>query len=152
MVVWNPKSPAGRFLTVGEENVLLQQQYRDFLVFRASDRRSSAATRPRFGLQPEAGALRRLFAESSTRPQTPDPNVASDESVRFATEGGGELTTPHPLSKAAFLELGEEWPRWVSVPDLLVPARAPAGRSRGPSPDDEDEPRLFRFLLASYRA
>jgi hypothetical protein len=67
--------------------------------------------------------------------------------LAFSTERGSELTTSHPLTKAAFLVLGEEWPRWIPVPELLVRARARIAEAGGPSPDDEDERSLLRFLL-----
>ena len=60
------------------------------------------------------------------------------------------MSTPHPLSKAAFLELGFIWPRWVRVSDLLATARARVAAAGGRPVTAEDEARLLRFLLGAY--
>ena len=151
MSVWNPESPAGRFLLeVGAENVVVQQQYRDFLVFRRF--RQTLLTRgdaPR-AVEADAEALRGLFVAAGTRPQSPGADLASDEPMGFGLRRDGEIKTPHPLSKAAFLELGEAWPRWIPVPDLLAAARARVLAAGGLPATAEDETRLLRFLLAAY--
>jgi hypothetical protein len=102
--------------------------------------------------EPEAGTLSRLFAASSARPQPAEASVTSEEPLSFSTENGGEMETPHPLSKAAFLLLGTEWPRWISMEDLLSRARARVAEAGGRSPDHDDEERLLRFLLQAYGA
>ena len=153
MAVWDSDSPAGRFLLgVGTENVVVQQQYRDFLILRRF--RQTLLCREEAPLQrePDPEALRSLYASANTRPKAPNPDVVSDEPVRFVAERDRELTTPHPLSKAAFLELGEVWPRWVSIQDLLAASRARVSAAGGRLVTAEDETRLLRFLLASYLA
>ena len=70
--------------------------------------------------------------------------------MRFTCESDGEVATPHPLSKAAFLELGAIWPRWVRVSDLLATAGARVRAAGGPLPTAADEGRLLKFLLGSY--
>ena len=125
MAVWNADSPAGQFLLkVGAEDVIVQQQYRDFLIFRRFRqtllcREEASPTR-----EPDPEVLRSLYVGASARPKSEGPDIASDEPVCFVSEGDGEVATPHPLSKAAFLELGAIWPRWVRVTDLLAAARA----------------------------
>jgi SAM-dependent methyltransferase len=153
MGVWNPDSPAGRFLLkVGAENVVVQQQYRDFLIFRKFRQTLLCREEASLVREPDPESLRSLYVGAETRPGTPDPDVASDEPVRFVVEKDRELTTPHPLSKAAFLELGVIWPRWVRVSDLLSAARARVSAAGGRLATVEDEARLLRFLLASYGA
>lgn len=151
MAVWNADSPAGRFLLeLGPRNVVVQQQYRDFLIFRRF--RQTLLCRedaPRVD-EPDPEVLRSLHVSASTRPHSASPDVASDEPVRFVCEKDGEVTTPHPLSKAAFLELGAIWPRWIPVPDLVGAARARLSAAGGRPVTAEDESRLLRFLLGSY--
>ncbi len=153
MAAWKADSPAGRFLLkVGAEDVVLEQQYLDFLIFRRFRqtllcREDASAVR-----EPDPEALRPLYVGARTRPKSGEPDVASDEPMRFASEKDGEVTTPHPLSKAAFLELGAIWPRWVRVSDLLAAARARLSAAGGRPATAEDEARLLRFLLASYGA
>jgi SAM-dependent methyltransferase len=150
MVVWNPDSPAGRFLTALGSDLLLQQQYRDFLVFRKFRQtllcRAAAPALP----EPDPASVRRLFVAASTRPEEPDPSITSGEPLRFVAGSGRELTTPHPLAKAAFLVLGEEWPRWIPATELLARAGARLVEAGGTPPDDGDERRLLEFLLRAY--
>ncbi|MGZ5427919.1 MAG: methyltransferase regulatory domain-containing protein, partial [Thermoanaerobaculia bacterium] len=153
MAVWDADSPAGRFLLkVGAENIVQQQQYRDFLIFRRF--RQTLLCREEAPLQrePNPEVLRSLHVGAEARPGTPNPSIASDEPLRFVAERDRKLTTTHPLSKAAFLELGETWPRWISIPDLLAAARARVSAAGGRVATTEDETRLLRFLIASYLA
>src|ERR1019366_4167137 len=153
MTVWKADSPAGRFLLeVGAENVVVQQQYRDFLIFRRFRQTLLCREEAPLAREPDLESLRSLYVGAGTRPETPDPDVASDEPVRFVSEKDGNVTTPHPLSKAAFLVLGAIWPRWVAVSDLLSAARARVSAAGGPLATVEDETRLLRFLLGSYGA
>ncbi len=153
MAVWDANSPAGRFLLkVGEESIVQQQQYRDFLVFRRFRQTLLCREEAPFRREPNPEVLRSLYIGAEARPGTPNPNIASDEPVRFVAERDRELTTQHPLSKAAFLELGELWPRWISIPRLLAAARARVLAAGGSPATDEDETRLLRLLLASYLA
>lgn len=153
MAVWKADSPAGRFLLeVGAENVVLQQQYRDFLIFRRFRQTLLCRESASLAKEPDPESLRSLHVAASTRPESGTPDIASDVPVRFVSEKDGEVTTPHPLSKAAFLELGRIWPRWVRVPDLLAAARARVSDAGGRASTAEDEARLLRFLLGSYGA
>ena len=153
MAVWNADSPAGRFLLkVGAQSVIQQQQYRDFLIFRRFRQTLLCRAQASAVSEPDPEALRSLYVGASTRPKSGEPDVTSDEPVRFVSEKDGEVTTPHPLSKAAFLELGSIWPRWIAVSDLLAAARARLSAEGGPSAGEEDETRLLGFLLRSYGA
>jgi SAM-dependent methyltransferase len=153
MVVWKADSPAGRFLLeLGSENLVVQQQYRDFLVFRRFRQTLLCREEAVPAREPDPDTLRSLYVGASTRPEAGDSDIASDEPVRFVSEKNGEVTTPHPLSKAAFLELGAIWPRWVRVTDLLAAARARVLAAGGRPAAAEDETRLLRFLLGSYGA
>jgi methyltransferase-like protein len=153
MTVWNADSPAGRFLVaVGAESAVLQQQYRDFLIFRRFRQTLLCREGAPAAREPDPEVLRSLYVGASTRPKSEAPVVASDEPLCFVSEKDGEVTTPHPLSKAAFLELGAIWPRWIRVSDLLAAARARLSAAGGRLATREDETRLLRFLLASYGA
>ncbi|HQQ77723.1 MAG TPA: class I SAM-dependent methyltransferase [Thermoanaerobaculia bacterium] len=153
MAVWDADSPAGRFLLdVGSENLVLQQQYRDFLTFRRFRQTLLCREETALRQEPDPEVLRALYVGANTRPKGPHPDVASDEPLSFVAEKDRELATPHPLSKAAFLELGEISPRWISFPELLAAARARLSAAGGRPATAEDEARLLRLLLASYGA
>ena len=153
MTVWNADSPAGRFLLkVGAENVLLQQQYRDFLIFRRFRQTLLCREEAPVVREPDPESLRSLYVGAGTLPETPDPDVASDKPVRFVSEKDREVTTSHFLLKAAFLELGAIWPRWVRVSDLLATSRARVSAAGGPLATAEDETHLLSVLLGCYGA
>ncbi len=153
MAVWDADSPAGRFLLrFGAEDAVLQQQYRDFLIFRRF--RQTLLCREGVPLKsgPDPEALRSLYVGSSTRRTSETTDVVSDEPMRFKTDRDAEVVTSHPLAKAAYLELGEIWPRWTPIPDLLAAARRRVSAAGGGPATAEDETRLLNFLLASYGA
>lgn len=153
MAVWNADSPAGRFLLeVGAENVILQQQYRDFLIFRRFRQTLLCREDVSIAREPDPDVLRSLYVGASTRPESENSDIASDQAVTFKSEKEGDVTTPHPLSKAAFLELGMLWPRWVRISDLVATARERVSAAGGRLATAEDETRLLRYLLASYGA
>jgi methyltransferase-like protein/protein-L-isoaspartate O-methyltransferase len=153
MTVWDADSPAGRFLLeVGAASLVLQQQYRDFLIFRRFRQSLLCRKDAAAATQPDPDVLRSLYVSANTRPEPANPDIASDQAVTFKTEKDGDVTTPHPLSKAAFLELGKVWPRWVPLPDLLAAARARVSADGGRPVTTEDEARLLRFLLNAYGA
>jgi SAM-dependent methyltransferase len=153
MSIWDPESPAGRFLLeIGSENVVLQQQYRDFLIFRLFRQTLLCRAEAPLVRDPDPSRLRSLHVGANTRPASAAPDVVSDAPERFLAERERELTTPHPLSKAAFLELGSIWPRWIPMQELFAAARARISAAGGRPVTEEDETRLLRFLLSSYLA
>ena len=153
MVAWKPDTPAGRLLdALAREDLLLQQQYRDFVLFRKfrqtllcrDDVRSDREARP--------ARLRGLGAGCAFRPETPEPDIASDAPIQFLGADGVSVTTTHPLSKAAFLVLSEAWPGWHSWEELLSRARDRLARAGARAPGADDEERLLGFLLRTYAA
>src|SRR5512140_1049244 len=153
MTVWNADSPAGRFLLkFGAENIVAQQQYRDFLIFRRFRQTLLCREEAPLVREPDPESLRSLHVGAGTLPETPDAHVASDDPVRFTSGKDREVTTSHPLSKAAFLELGAIWPRRVRVSELLDAARARVVAAGGRAATAEDETHLLGFLLGCYGA
>jgi SAM-dependent methyltransferase len=153
MVAWNEETPAGRLLErLGRENILLQQQYRDFLVFRKF--RQTLLCRDDAILdRPERPArLRKLCIAAPIRPERPDPDIATDALLRFLGLHDAEVTTPHPLTKSAFLVLGEAWPSWLPWESLLALASQRLAASGGSPVRPEDEDRLLNFLLRTSAA
>ncbi len=152
MRVWNPDSPAGKFLLALGDDVVTQQQYRDFIILRRFRqtllRRAETPARP----AADPAVVRSLSAGASTRPDGGAPDLASDAPVKFRDEKDGELTTPHPLSKAVFLVLGEIWPRWAPVAELFREANARVVAAGGRAATEEDELRTARFLLDAWGA
>lgn len=146
-------TPAARLsATLGCEDVLLQQQYRDFLAFRRF--RQTLLCRenvvPKRPVDPDR--LRGLAIAAPMRPENPEPPIASDAPLRFLGPDNSEITTSHPLGKAAFLTLWEAWPGWLPWPELLAVSVERLAVAGGPSVRAEDEERLLAFLLRTYAA
>ena len=147
MVVWNDE-PAGRLIEeLGHDDVILQQQYRDFLVFRKFRqtllcRDDAVLTRPE---RPDR--LRRLGIAAQARPEHPDADIATDASLRFFGPLTSTLATTHPLAKAALLVLAGIWPSWLPWERLLALSSERLAAAGGPAVRPEDEERLLGFLL-----
>ena len=146
MAVWKADSPAGRFLVeVGAENVVLEQQYLDFLIFRRFRqtllcREGASAVR-----EPDPEVLRSLYVASSTRPKSEQPDVASDEAVRFVSEKDEEVTTPHPLRRPLFSSSERSGPAGSGFPTSSPPPGSVSRRPGAASP----RPRTRRDCSAS---
>jgi SAM-dependent methyltransferase len=147
MVVWTDE-PAGRLIEeLGHDDVVLQQQYRDFLVFRKF-RQTLLCRDDAVLARPErADRLRRLGVAARARPEHPDADIATDSSLRFHGPLTSTLAITDPLTKAAFLVLAGAWPSWLPWEKLfaLSSERLVAAGGRAARPEDEE--RLLRFLL-----
>jgi hypothetical protein len=64
------------------------------------------------------------------------------------------MTTNHPVSKAALLALGEQWPQAIHFLALLAQARSRIGRDAGNTgaADDEDARVLADVVIGAYAA
>jgi methyltransferase-like protein len=93
-----------------------------------------------------------LYAASSLRPTTAQPDLNSREVVEFRTENKSRISTDHPLLKNAFAFMGQRWPQAVHFNELLEVA---SSRESGyiPINSDEDAPKvLAEALVESYAA
>src|SRR5262249_21267229 len=99
---------------MGGEDVVLQEQYFDFLINREFRqtlfcRREASPSR----ITPPDATARLLFA---TRAKPAGPiDVRRKGATSFEHEGDG-VTTDHPLTKAALVHLEKAWPRAVAFP------------------------------------
>ena len=97
MAVWDADSPAGRFLLeVGAENVVLQQQYRDFLIFRRFRQtllcREDASARSGAQSRSASIALRRREHAAETR--GPRHRIGRAGALRGREGRGGDDDAP----------------------------------------------------------
>jgi methyltransferase-like protein/cyclopropane fatty-acyl-phospholipid synthase-like methyltransferase len=134
-------------------SLLEMEQYMDFLRNRMFRQTliGHAWLRPRYEVR--ADRLSAFRVASTLRPRAPAPDLASHSVEEFVAENGMSLTTSTPLVKAAFIALGELWPRAVAFEDLRALARS---RLEGPGPgSDPEDPAadasaLGRALLTAY--
>jgi methyltransferase-like protein/2-polyprenyl-3-methyl-5-hydroxy-6-metoxy-1,4-benzoquinol methylase len=101
------------------------EQYIDWLEDRAFRRTLLCrdASSIRSSLRADPPTMNRLRARSMARPEG-SIHLADDSAATFVSARGGKLTTNHPLSKAALVELDDAYP--ASVPVAELPARAVA--------------------------
>ncbi|PRQ07577.1 methyltransferase regulatory domain-containing protein [Enhygromyxa salina] len=103
------------------------EQYLDFVrnrQFRTSVLcRSESA--PQRRLQPERAQSLRFCMQGGA--SEPDPSLAPDLSVGFASSTGARFSSPASLTKAALIELGERWPASLGFDELLAAAQARVG-------------------------
>jgi len=81
-----------------------------------------------------------FYAASAVTPANQHPNLCSTEPEEFQTPDGLVMSVSQPLSKAAFWQLSDVWPRYLTVADLRQKARqqiqAEGGQDGGEAVDD----------------
>jgi methyltransferase-like protein/SAM-dependent methyltransferase len=95
-----------------------------------------------------------MYLASPLRPALSDPDLHSLEPVQFSRPDGFQVSTWDPLLKAAFVGLGNSWPRAVSLDELWSTTRSLLGRSAGPAsqPDDGERRAQAMHLLRCLTA
>lgn len=153
MLVSNLPDDVARKLGQMVRNTVELEQYMDFIrnrLFRQS-LLCHPGTRLGFKLTPEC--LARFHVASSAQPETSEPDIHAQTVENFKSADGATLKIDHPVSKAAFMYLGEIWPRSVSFNTLLNTAQARLNGSRkaNDSPNSEvDVKVLGANLLKAY--
>lgn len=135
--------PVGEALAELDDDVLTREQYLDFLKGRMFRQTLLCHAERRLNRSPQPELLTRFSAASPARPATPDPDLSQGQPVEFVGPKGASLRTDHPLVKAAFVRIGESWPRALPVAEL---AEAPGAVP----PDPGDVRALCDALLRSY--
>lgn len=134
--------PVSEALAELDDDVLTREQYLDFLKGRMFRQTLLCSAEMRLNRSPQPALLTRFSVASPARPATPDPDLSPGHPVEFAGPKGASLRTDHPLVKAAFVRIGESWPRALPVAELEA---AGAGH-----PYAEDVRALCDALLRSY--
>lgn len=140
---------------IGDEDPLAREQYLDFLTCRRFRQtllchEDVAVDRT---LRPER--VMSLFVASPARPVSEAPVIDTPSVEAFEGHKGAVMSTNHPLTKTAVLELGRFWPGSVRFKDLLAAARSALSPSLAQQNGDiarDDARRLGEFLLQAYGA
>jgi len=146
-----PPAVADRLRQLGEMNIVLQEQYRDFLQVRRFRqtllvRKEAEVRRP-----PTPDRVRDLAAAVETRPDESSPDLGAGVAVTFKVKSGAAVTVDHPAAKAALLALTRRWPHPLSFPDLLREAATLLGRAEADL-SDRDRQVAAEVLLAAFEA
>lgn len=132
----------GALADLEEQNVLMKEQYLDFL--RCRTFRQTLLCRASADLdRARAERLERISIASPLRAESEQPDLRSRAHVRFRSPGQKTLVTDHPVAKAALVILGDAWPAWIPFPALLIQARSAAHRTG----DEEADRRTLAGIL-----
>jgi hypothetical protein len=138
---------------------IAQEQYLDFLACRPF--RQTLLCRCDVALDRSLNASRAydLCMAGDLRPCDEPALLNPQAAEKFVSARGGEVSTNHPLVKAAFRHLGQRWPAAVAFPDLLAVARramvsaadgAMVQRESDLEGGEEGKQELAEALLAAY--
>jgi SAM-dependent methyltransferase len=133
------------------DNVVLKEQYLDFLKCRRFRQTLLCHQDVRLNRQLQPGVVRQFLIASQARPKPADPDSPGGAVAEFTGPRGSRLQVDEPLAKAAMIELIAAWPRALPWAQLLKQARTRLGQPPTDEFDDEAE-RLAQFVLAGYGA
>lgn len=138
--------PVSEALAALDDDVLTREQYLDFLKGRLFRQTLLCSAESRLNRSPQPELLMNFSVASPARPATPDPDLSHGGPVEFLGPKGASLRSDHWLVKAAFVRIGESWPRALPVAELV---EDPGAAVAGP-PDAGDVRALCDALLRSY--
>ncbi len=131
-----PPDAAEKMRVFSQDDHLVREQYLDFVKLRSF--RQSLLCRSEIRLERWLGPspVRKMLAASAAAPASAEPDISSTCAEEFRFPNSGNMSTNHPLAKAAMLHMGRIWPAAISFSDLLRTARSLAGREGEPLEDD----------------
>ncbi len=97
--------------------------------------------------KPEATVIGKFSFASSVKPASPKPDLASSRIERFVGSKGVSIRIDHPLTKAALVELGNEWGGAIQFDELAGRARVGLEALGYKSPDWAAETATLGALL-----
>jgi SAM-dependent methyltransferase len=141
---------AGLLRGLAERDVVLKEQYLDFLKVRRFRQTILCRAEARIRTDPDPAAVSGFAVTGDPVPDPDPPELTLGVAVKFRTPKGAAVTVDHPTAKAALLELRESFPSPTSFSDLLANAMRRAGRS-GAAAEAEDREGLAKLLVGGYR-
>jgi methyltransferase-like protein/2-polyprenyl-3-methyl-5-hydroxy-6-metoxy-1,4-benzoquinol methylase len=127
-------------------NVIEMEQYLDFLRSRSFRQTLLCHADRTVQRTIMAERLAGLYVASRAVPVSGEPDLQARTIEKFKALDGTVLAIDHPVSKAAFVYLAEQWPQAVPFESLLVAAR---GRMNGSGPPAEPQPDDERVLAVN---
>jgi methyltransferase-like protein len=149
-----PPETSDKLNALSQNDVILREQYLDFLKFRNFRQTLLCHTGITLSRSPSPERVAQLSATSQARPSSAEPDIRSTAEEEFNFSKGGKMSTNHPLAKAAILHLGSVWPQAVPFAELLRTARTMTGRDdpSASAPIAEDSNWLSDMLLRLFAA
>jgi len=136
----------------GDEKIALKEQYLDFLKCRMFRQTLLCHKDALVQRRVDLALMTRFYFESQAQPVSAQPDLRAELVEEFRGQRGAKLQTDFPLAKAAFLALGDEWPRYLSWDELRQEASARLGIAGAPEVEselDDDARTLAEILLAA---
>jgi methyltransferase-like protein len=134
------------------ENVILKEQYLDFLKCRRFRQTLLCRVNVELNREPQPELLKTLYLASPARAASDDPDLSSPAVEEFRGRRGAMVATDYPLAKAALAHLGSIYPRSIHFTELLAQARNLSGTiETGRKVESRDEVQvLAEILLHTY--
>ncbi len=104
-------------------DVVHLEQYMDFLRNRTFRQTLLCHAAVRLSRRLRAETVAGFYAASAVKPANPQPDLHSTGPEQFQTPDGLVISVSQPLSKAAFCQLSDVWPRYLTVAELRQQAR-----------------------------
>jgi methyltransferase-like protein len=139
---------------MGNQDILLKEQYLDFLKCRRYRQTLLCHREIQLDCNLKSEQVTDFYLASRARPVSTEPDIRSRIEEEFRGAKGAALRTDHPLAKAAILLLCNAWPGSVHFQELLAMARAFAGLDIDQDPDSlsRDAHVLGEVILGTYAA
>jgi len=149
-----PPDAMEKIRAFSQDDELVRQQYSDFVKLRSFRQSLLCHSTVQLQRQLDTSPVKMMLAASAAKPVSAEPDISSTAAEEFRFSNGGNMSTNHPLAKAAMLHLGHIWPAAISFSDLLHTARSLSGRDATSVglPVEEDSAWLSDMLLKLYAA
>ena len=105
---------------IGPDQVVLKEQYLDFLKCRGFRQTLLCRDDLKIDRQPDPQVLKNFYLQSSARPVSASPDLKAGIVEEFRGQLGAKLQTDQPLAKAALLHLGRVSPRALRWDELVA--------------------------------
>jgi hypothetical protein len=123
-----PPATASYLQELAHRDVLLKEQYLDFLRLRRFRETLLCSNRTTPGKHPNPDMIRHLLLSCCARPDNPSIDLTSALPLGFRTASGASVNVDQGVSKAALLELADCWPGRISLGALLSGCAGRLGR------------------------
>lgn len=142
-----PSATAGLLRGLAERDVVLKEQYFDFLKGRRFRQTILCRADAPIRREPDPATVFDFAAVGDAIPDPDPPDLTLGVPAKFRTASGASMTSDHPVAKAALTELRAAFPAPRSFSELFVDAV----RRVGSANEAEDRQGLAKLLLGGYR-
>ena len=133
-----PPEVTDRIRALAQGDDLAREQYVDFLKLNTFRQTLLCHAGLRLERRLDVAQVLKMSASADVQPVSPHPDIRSTAAEEFQFQSSGKITSNHPITKAALLQLGRIWPKAVPVSELLQITRALSGRDGALAVEDSD--------------